>query len=115
MTAELIYLAVPYTAPNKEVEASRFRMVSNVAARMMHNGQFVFSPITQGHVLAQHGDLPTDWAYWAEYSRSMLSKCDRLSVLCLDGWKESVGVQAEIGIAKELDIPVEYVFCADFG
>ena len=32
-----------------------------------------------------------------------------LMVLMLDGWVESVGVQAEIKIAKELGIPVQYI------
>jgi signal recognition particle GTPase len=27
----------------------------------------------------------------------------------LDGWEQSIGVQAEIAIAKELNLPIQYV------
>jgi hypothetical protein len=114
MEGHLTYLAVPYTSRHPEVEEARYRAVSAVAAAIMGTGEFVFSPITQGHVLAKFGGLPTDWEFWAAYSRAMLSRCQLLAVLMLDGWKESVGVQAEIGIAVELGIPIEYVQPPEF-
>ncbi len=40
--------------------------------------------------------------------RALLERCDQLVVLMLDGWRESVGVQAEILIASELGIPTRY-------
>ncbi len=39
----------------------------------------------------------------------MLSICDRMIVLCQRGWKESVGVQAEIKLAEEFGMPIEYM------
>ena len=39
----------------------------------------------------------------------MLRACGRLAVLMQDGWKESVGVQSEIAIAREMGLPVEFI------
>ncbi len=38
-----------------------------------------------------------------------LEVCDKVVVLMIDGWKESVGVQAEIAIARELGKPVSFL------
>jgi hypothetical protein len=35
--------------------------------------------------------------------------CDEVAVLMLDGWRESIGVQAEIAIARELCKPVTFL------
>lgn len=49
--------------------------------------------------------LARHWAFWRRYDRAMLERCDELVVLQLDGWEESIGVKAEIAIAKELNLP----------
>jgi hypothetical protein len=41
----------------------------------------------------------------------MLSRCDDLAVLCLPGWRESVGVRAGIVFAQEIGIPVRFIEC----
>jgi hypothetical protein len=43
------------------------------------------------------------------FSRERLGRCDEVVVLMLDGWEESIGVQAEIRIARELGKPVRYL------
>ena len=47
--------------------------------------------------------------FWARYDRSVLARCDAVAVLTLDGWEDSVGVQAELAIAGELGLLVRYV------
>lgn len=39
----------------------------------------------------------------------MMAACDELVVLLLPGWRESEGVQAEIDLALELDLPIRYL------
>ncbi len=75
---------------------------------MMRVGKLVFSPIAHTHPIAAY-DLPGDWAFWRRYDRAMLQRCDELAVLQLDGWEESIGVQAEIAIAKDLNLPVRFI------
>jgi len=107
--SELIYLACPYTHKDREVMLYRFEMVNKAAARLMAEGKYVFSPISHTHPIAEAGSLPRGWDYWEGYDRRVLKGCDKIIVLCLPGWKESTGVQAEIGIGQEMGIPVEYM------
>jgi hypothetical protein len=41
--------------------------------------------------------------------QDMLRACGKLAVLMQDGWQVSVGVQAEIVIAREMGLPVEFI------
>jgi hypothetical protein len=108
-TKDFIYLAVPYSDPNPLVKATRFEMVNEVAAKLMGDGKYVFSPISHTHPIALAGDLPGEWQFWEGYDRRILSFCTKIVVLKLDGWENSKGVNAEIKIGQELGIPVEYV------
>jgi hypothetical protein len=105
----LTYLATPYSHPDAAVRQARFDAVNGVAASMVADGQHVFSPIGHSHPMALVADLPTEWEYWSEFDSLMLSICTRLVVLCLDGWRESVGVRHEIEIAEAMGIPVEFI------
>ena len=104
---ELIYMASPYTHEDKKVVEHRFEEVCKVTAQLMKEGLFIFSPIAHTHPLVKY-DIPGYWEYWADYDRKFLTACDVLCVLMLDGWKESVGVQAEIKIAEELGRHIYY-------
>ena len=56
----------------------------------------------------RRADAEEKFTFWAEHNREMLGVSSRLVVLALDGWRESVGVAAEIEIARELGLPVEF-------
>lgn len=109
MKHELAYLAVPYQHFDKRVMVDRFHRVNDVAAQLMREGRYIFSPISHTHPIAESGALPRGWDYWGEYDRIILSCCTTLIVLRLPGWERSVGVQAEIAIAKELGLNIEYL------
>ncbi len=104
----MIYLASPYSHPDPAVREQRFHAACQAAVALLHAGRVVFSPIAHSHPLAQHG-LPGNWHFWERYDRAFLELCDEVVVLMLDGWQESVGVQAEIRIARELGKPVRYL------
>ena len=104
----LIYLASPYSHPDKQIQEQRFQAACQQAALMMQAGDLVFSPIAHTHPIAAYG-LPGDWSFWQAYDRAMIERCDELAVLQLDGWEESIGVQAEIAIAKELNLPACFI------
>ena len=106
---ELIYLASPYSHASKKVMYERFEKVLRLAAHLIGKGQFVFSPIAYGHVMAGKYKMPTDWEFWLAFDEKVISKCDKLIVLKLEGWQKSNGVQAEIKIAKKYKIPIEYI------
>jgi nucleoside 2-deoxyribosyltransferase len=104
----MIYLAAPYSHPEPSVREQRFRAACIAAARLIRAGHVIFSPISHGHPIAAYG-LPTDWWFWERHDREQLAQCDEVVVLTLDGWRKSVGVQAEIRIAGELGKPVRYL------
>ncbi len=105
----MIYLATPYSDNDRDVRIKRFNTVNIVAAKLMCEGLHIFSPISHTHPIAEAGDLPKGWAFWEAYDRDILSVCEKIIVLRQDGWKESTGVTAEIAIAHEIGIPVEYI------
>lgn len=108
------YLAGPYTSTYIHIRDRRYHQISFVAAQLMKRGEVVYSPITACHHLANDHNLPIDAKYWLRHDLAFLSRCDKMYVLQLDGWKESVGVQNEIAFAAEHNIPIEYVTLGDF-
>jgi hypothetical protein len=104
----MIYLASPYSHPDPAVREFRFREACRAAARFMRLGQAVFSPIAHSHCICAYG-LPLDWRFWEPFDRHQLECSNEVVVLTLDGWREGVGVQAEIRIADEYGKPVRYV------
>ena len=105
----MIYLATPYSHRDPAVKQARFEAVNKIAADLMRAGEHVFSPISHTHPIALAGDLPGGWDYWEAYDRVMLAACDTLIVLMLPGWIESTGVCAEIKIARETGMIIEYM------
>lgn len=105
----MIYLACPYTSSNSEIENQRFEIANLVAAKLMNEGNFVFSPISQCHPISRAGGLPSDWEYWKEYDRKILSICSEMRIIQIVGWHTSIGVRGEIEIANELNIPISFI------
>ncbi len=104
----MIYLAVPYSDADAVVRQQRFDAACRAAAVLIRQGKVVFSPVSHGHAICCH-DVPSDWAFWQHLDRCFLDMCDEVVVLMLDGWRESIGVQAEIAIARELDKPITFL------
>ena len=107
--SNLAYLACPYGHADPEVQRLRFEAVNRAAAKLLNEGITVFSPISHTRPIAMAAQLPEDWEFWRTYDREMLAHCTKLVVLKLSGWEESIGVTAEIEIAKGWGMPVEYM------
>ena len=106
--ADLIYLASPYSHDNPAVRQLRFRVACEATVYLMQRGMAVFSPIVHSHPLAGLG-LPDGWAFWQGVDMRFLTVCDRLVVLMLPGWRESVGVQDEIRVCETAGTLLEYM------
>jgi len=105
----LVYLACPYSHPVRAVRVRRFEAVNRAAAKLMRQGLHIFSPISHTHPIAETGELPLGWEYWQAYGRAYLTHCHKLIILRLDGWDRSKGVEAELRIANELGLTVEFM------
>lgn len=104
----MIYLASPYAHPDAAVREARFQDACRAAALLIRDGHPTFSPIAHSHPIAAYG-LPTDWSFWERDAREHLETSAELVVLMLDGWRESVGVDAEIAIARDLGKPIRFL------
>ena len=109
ISGDMIYMATPYSHPDKAVMTARYNKVNKVCAKLLASGQYVYSPITHNHPLAELEALPRGWEFWKGFDKRMLMCCSRVVVLRQEGWEQSTGVQAEINLALEMGLPVEYM------
>ncbi len=106
-----IYLAIPYSGMQEE----SYKIANEVAAQLIHKGHIVFSPITHSHALSVEHKLPTNWEFWIEQDEAFIKWADAVYIVILkenglDKIEKSVGVQGEILIAKQNNIPIKYLF-----
>lgn len=96
----MIYIASPYSHRSADVREQRFLAAERYTAAQTLNGRCVFSPIVHGHAMAQRHALPQELDFWLRVDEQFIQASEGVIVLCLDGWKESHGVQHEIAYAK---------------
>lgn len=105
----LIYLASPYTHPDPAMLYLRYSAAMAARASLINQGHLVYSPIVENHEIQKRYKLPGEFAYWQRYNEAMIKACHSFAVLQLEGWKESVGVTAELEIARRLEKPIYYI------
>ena len=106
---KLIYLACPYSDKSPKVEHDRFIAATICAANRMERKELIFSPITHSHPIRRYAGLEGDFEFWKDFCVATLTACQVMYVLTLPGYKESVGVQAELNIAYNLGMPIHYL------
>lgn len=106
----LVYLASPYSHPSEKVKEMRYIQVTKACAWLMTQFAWnVFSPITHSHPLHAIAGVRGDWEFWKRIDTEYIEVSNRLIVFCIPGWRQSVGVTAEIKIAKSLGIRIQYL------
>jgi hypothetical protein len=111
MRTKLVYVASPYSSPDKVTQEIRFLSAVIATGYLMNTylDTVFYSPISHTHPIATYCKLPGDWSFWKQFDETMLSRCEEVWVLMLDGWQSSTGVTAELGIARENSLPVKYI------
>lgn len=105
----LTFISSPYTHPEPEMEAQRAIQAGDFAAYLWkERGLIPISPIAHWHAIGKRNQLPTNAMAWVDWNKCMVQHADLMYVLCLDGWRDSLGVTYEIQIASEADIPIYY-------
>lgn len=105
----LIYLASPYTHPERQVEIDRFEATEAVTAKLLKAGFNVYSPIVYAHQMAERYQFPTDAAYWEKFNSVFFNRCGHLVILCLPGWTSSKGIVMESDWAVRNKIGITYL------
>lgn len=111
----LTYVASVYSQGNADAALlqKRYEVVlkwvaTNLVERVQR-GEVLYSPIAHNHEMAKVATLPKTWDFWKQIDVATLKHCAKLIVLQMPGWEESVGIQAEIEVAKANCIPIEYI------
>lgn len=103
-----IYVASPYSSPDREVEISRYEKVMEFMTERVNEkpSEVLYSPILHCHDWAERFTLPKDAAWWRRHNLSILQRASGLFLLTLPGWQESKGVKVEIDFAIDLYLPI---------
>lgn len=109
----VVYLAGPYTHKDEEVQALRRIVFSHMAGLilMKEKDVAVIDPISSSAAIVdRHPEHFTGrFDCWEKIDLELISRCDEVYVMAIDGYKQSKGVQAEIAHAKELGKPVHFI------
>lgn len=114
----MIYVASPYSAKihdctegtitDEVLEHKRYIEACMAAGFLMLDGKLVYSPIAHWHVIDKLFNGSIGYEDYLASDLKMIELCEELHVLCIDGWKESRGVQLEIEYAKLKGKEVKY-------
>ena len=111
----IVYLAVPYSDPSPDVRAARAAAADMALAHISRTGQLVYSPISHSHNAAEKHGLPTEYEYWAKHCEAFVTICSSMIVLAIEGHDRSIGVAAEVALARRQGKWVEWMTMADLG
>jgi Domain of unknown function (DUF1937) len=109
---KIIYLACPYTHPDRIVRENRFKLATIAAADLIRQGYIVYSAITMTHpldvVLAGNTNtLGSD--YWVQFDEAFMAVCTEMVVLQIEGWEQSRGIRREIDYFQSRGKPIRFL------
>ncbi|MCK9604059.1 MAG: DUF1937 family protein [Candidatus Omnitrophica bacterium] len=99
----LIYLASPFSDPTPQVREERFHLAAAAMGRLIAAGFFIISPVVATYPLAGGR---WEFEVWSRWCLSLVDRSDLLWILPLNGWRESVGIRAEVALARRINVPV---------
>lgn len=111
-----VYLASPYSYKSKIpglawlIRWCRYRTITKIAAILTElQSVALILPITQSYHMSKYMSCrDTGFSAWADIDLTFVSIVEEVWVIKMDGWKESIGVQAEIAYALSINKPVRY-------
>jgi hypothetical protein len=105
----MIYLAAPYSDPDRSIRERRMRNVELALAYYSKLGVNITSPLLMHHCLNTSIKLPSDFKFWQSLCRAYWDVCSEMIVLELPGWSESIGLQTEIRWARDSGKPLTFI------
>jgi hypothetical protein len=104
-----IFVISPYTHPDIAVKECRVLEADYYIGELVRQGKVAYSTVSSMHHITNLCNLPDSWDYWKRHCEMMIASTYEVHVLCLDGWEESEGTQAEIEIAKMFNKKITYI------
>lgn len=104
-----VFIVSPYNDDDFDVRNRRALEADIYVGVLTRQDKVCYSAISAMHHLLHILELPETWDYWRKHCEVMMMHASEVHVLCLDGWEQSEGVQAEIEIAKVFNKKIIYV------
>lgn len=105
----LTFISSPYSHQDPDTEAMRARLAGDFAAYCWRDrGLIPISPIAHWHDIGRRNRLPGNAMAWVAWNKTLVQKSDMMYVLCLPGWRDSLGVSYEVQFARDAEVPVFY-------
>ena len=102
MTPRLSYIAAPLSDDDFMVRAYRRIDARNFERHLRERGELCYNAIRQSGGMEDAADKD----HWYAQGIEMLTHCDRMYVLMLDGWVKSVGIAMELECAEQHGIEI---------
>lgn len=108
---KMVYIASPYTHKSKRVMRQREERITQIIGYLTEKYGYAFiGPITQSAAVCRaNPNLKGDFGQWADIDLYIVSKCDEVWVVMMEGWTTSIGVREELHFAYENNIPIRYL------
>lgn len=109
----MIFIASPYSVSigtpeeRKRIREARYRSAIQACGKLAVQEKNCYSPIVHWHEVAKTFSLEKGNEFWKQFNRKPLLVSHELKVLTLPGWQASKGIEWELEVAYENDIPVE--------
>lgn len=104
----MIYISSPYTHSDKNIVKFRIDETKRFVFWLIQNGWHPISIPIHYHDMSSEYPFETTAEFWNNFCEPFLLQSNKMFVLMLDGWIQSVGVSHEINIAKNNNIPIIY-------
>lgn len=112
---KLIYLASPHASGDPYIRNMRYELVMRAWNILFRSGELAISPILHTHAVAlsYHNVEDRVFQKYQRLDEEIISRCDVIYVLCIEGWIASKGINSEIAYAKKIGKEIRY-FRFDF-
>lgn len=106
-----VYLSTPYSHQDQFIMKRRYHAINRMAWKLMQQGLTVFSPISHSHSIEATANDRKGHEFWMNQDLPYLTDgwADLLLVFKAKGWRESVGVDAEMEVAGTNGIEMEWI------
>ena len=104
-----IFVISPYSDPDQDVVNEHVWGAEEYLATLIKQGHVAFSVIVAFSDFCEKYQIDSNYDYWEKYCQQMIESTHVVHVLMLDGWEDSVGVQAEIAHARSLGKLIEFI------